>query len=92
VTAMRGEMLYLTQAQVTEPPEGLVQVYRNAWWSVDIEGNVALYRSGPGGALHPQCNQSRTVAERLGPRTLGEKYAGVVQLPVAFVTVHLEDY
>jgi hypothetical protein len=85
VTDMRGEMLYRTVEEITTGSTAPAYVYRNHWWAVDRLGRVALYHINARHSLHPQCNPNRAVIEVVGPKTLGEDYAGVVQLPLAFV-------
>ena len=78
------ELHFVPQDVITIPRNRHV-VLTEAWWATNENGDVALYYMRPGGVPSPQCNTNRDIAERVGQRVLGERYRGVVHLPVAFV-------
>lgn len=72
-----------------DPPKAYVQVIRNAWWVVDGDGWIALYRS-KSGSLHPQCNMDPRIAEGLVDSVPGA--VGVKRIPLALAPIRWEDY
>lgn len=79
-------MRLVDPAVLAAPRAGLMEVLVDYWWPMDARGHVALYvPTGSRGHQYPQANQSRAIAESLGPTVLGDAYAGVVCLPVAFL-------
>lgn len=83
----------ITEEQLTTP-RGMtyVQVIEDAWWPHDSDGNFYFYRQRPSSRhVAPQCNHYEQIA-----RSVGEKYvpgyAGVKQIPIAFVPINPSDF
>ena len=76
----------VTRRELEDPPNGLYQVWKDAWWAVNADGNVFFY----GATNSPQCNVHRSIAERVGMHAPGA--VGVVQIHLAHVPVKLSDF
>lgn len=84
-----NQMFWHPKSKVTEPRNhSIVQVYRDFWWVVDKDGNIALWEGRA-----PQCNPSRELADILLKST-ASKFGGVAleQIPLAFVEVDVRDF
>lgn len=83
----------ITEEKLTQPRgNAYVQVYEDAWWPHDEEGNFFFYKLSPKDKhVAPQCNRNQTIAESVG-RSVIPGYAGVKQLALAYVPIDVRDY
>lgn len=65
-----------------------VRVYSDFWWITDEQNRVAFFRRG---RSSPQCNQHQSLAERARASFVGVS-TRVVQVPVAYIPLHVNDY
>ena len=78
-------MTWHPQEFITHPSNGsFVQVYRDFWWLVDKDEQIAFW------GCSPQCNSNFSITQRIAERTEGA--VGSIQIPLAFVKVNLNDY
>jgi hypothetical protein len=78
-------------AELTNPEKtGVIEVYKNHWWSLDKNGDALIYISGNGKANSPQCNVNKSIVERLMQRE-GIDY-GIVFIPWAYLNIRISDY
>lgn len=83
----------VTEEQLTTP-RGLtyVQVYEDAWWPHDEEGNLFFHRMRPSSRhVSPQCNSNEAIARSVGEKLI-PGYAGVKQIAFAYVPIDVRDY
>lgn len=78
-------------------PSPYAEVLRDHWWPKDRAGRVLVHcypssRRLRGPRYAPLCNRDRLLAERLGRRALGTRYAGVVQVPLALIPIDPSDF
>jgi hypothetical protein len=81
---------------VEQPINGLCEVYKNSWWTVDKEtGHGAIYLSGgPTGRRyeHPQCNSNKQIADMLINKIDYGRPVEVRQIPVAYIRRYATEY
>jgi hypothetical protein len=69
---------------LTDPPDGLVQVIKDAWWCSLPDRGLLFYRSTPKSCyLAPQCNRNQDVAEAIRLRFY--PWAELVFVPAVFI-------
>lgn len=83
----------VTEEQLTTPRGHThIQVYEDAWWPHDEDGNFYFYRLSAGDKYpRPQCNLNKVIAESVGKKIL-PGYAGVKQIAFAYVPIDVRDY
>lgn len=84
---MSGEIEWHPKETILDPKGPYVQVFRDHWWAVDGQGQVALFADR--GRIYPQCNLHRSIAEKLSKSAGG---VGIEQIPLAFIPISPSDY
>lgn len=82
---MGSSIIWMPVAELTNPQKtGLLQVYKDHWWLVDIATDSIMFFKTYGS---PQCNTNRVIVERRVKPGLK-----VVLIPWAYVPVDISDY
>lgn len=83
----------VTEEQLTTPRgKHHVEVYEDAWWPHDEDGNFFFYKlSAKDRHVSPYCNRNKEIAESVGKKII-PGYAGVKQLDFAYVPIDVRDY
>lgn len=75
-------------ADMTDPPNGLIQHFKDCWWIAHPEKGLAFFKSA-GRHLSPQCNINESITRKLA---VAYPWCEVVFIPSAFRRINPNDY
>ncbi|MFA7264752.1 MAG: hypothetical protein WC054_00330 [Candidatus Nanopelagicales bacterium] len=89
--------VWISVAELTDSPAGIVMCYKNYWWLLDEQGRVAFYnplqRNGrrmQRGMGSAQANLNRSMAERISKDRSWVR--SIELIPSAFVKIDPAEY
>jgi hypothetical protein len=69
---------------------GLVEAWRDAWWSVHPERGLIMWRPNRRSAGFPQCNQNEIIARKIGDKMY--PWAEIRQIPLVLIPRGPDEY
>jgi hypothetical protein len=91
---IRASLVFMPEDEVLSA-NGICQVLRNQWFSVDLEKGLAFYqsdkrRAGQLRGASPQCNSSEHTARSLNQRLYPD--FEVKLIPLVLLPIEVKDY